>query len=241
MQVRFALRVCSLPELTAYFATGANTGITVPGKTGWTQGKTKKTVVVDVTTEACGYKKAPAYFTTMRGFTNHWRVQGSHIVYFPKAKSFRTYIVYDNPITPKMAEGYKWQISWIGDTSIKSGTSDSDWKLDSSGNGLYIDVNTNSSGFSFPPSYVTSATTNYMHWNVNGGGSLYSPTSGNFRLYLNHAVKVTVAKFYKWKVNYIGYDGPGIHAYLLPNMQFHANFIILVYFVYCISNPLVFG
>ena len=56
---------------------GANTGITLPGKSGWRQGKSKHVLMLDVNTEANNYKAAPTYFTSFHGFTNHWRVDGS--------------------------------------------------------------------------------------------------------------------------------------------------------------------
>jgi len=188
--------------------TGENSGTTVAGKTGWIQGKTPKLIKVEVATKACKYKTVPRYFTSLVGFTNHWRTLGGHVVYFPKKDSFTTYISYDNPVTPKVAEGYKWQISWLGYSDSKSGVSGIDWKMDSSGNGLYIDVDTSASKYGYTPAYVTAATTEYMHWDVNGGGSVYKPSKTGFRLYLDKAVKVSVAKFYKWKVNYVAYDGP---------------------------------
>ena len=106
----FAGLLCSF----GFMLKGKNGGITVAGTTGWTQGKTPKLIKVEVATKACGYKKTPRYFTSLVGFTNHWRAVGGHINYFPKVNKFTTYVTYDNNITPKMAEGYKWQISWLG-------------------------------------------------------------------------------------------------------------------------------
>ena len=49
---------------------------------------------------------------------------------------------------------------------------------------------------------------------VYGGGSIYAPSAGGFKLMLAttatgaDTIKVSLAKFYKWRVNYLGYDGP---------------------------------
>jgi hypothetical protein len=102
--------------------TGSNTGITVAGNTGWKQHpKSTTSIYVDVDTKDCQYSTAPKYFTAISGFIVYWRAMGAHIIYFPKVESFRVYVVYDKPLTPTMAEGFKWAISWIGvDSKIDS-------------------------------------------------------------------------------------------------------------------------
>ena len=195
---------------------GGNTGNTLPGKGGWRQGKTPTQLVLDVSTAANRYAATPLYFSAFRGFTNHWRVEGAHTVYFPKKGSFRVYLSYDQPILPAAAEKLHWQISWIGvpPTDPKAGQSGSDWKLSGDRSGISMDVDASGSKFRWAPTYVTATTTNYMHWAVYGGGSVYKPTRSGFRLMLAttatgaDTIKPSLAKFYKWRVNYLGYDGP---------------------------------
>ena len=204
---------------------GANTGVTVGGHAGWRQhAKHTHTVFLDVDTTGCGFASTPRYFTAIQGFIVVWRTLGAHTVYFPKPRSFRVYISYHKPVTPAQAEGFKWAISWIGldasgakagtvvgaDPRAKSGDSDyKKWRLAKpSGGGLQIDVDTHGGGYAATPTYITSVTTNFLHWKVWGAAAVYRPSARGFRLFLEDAKFPKFAKLYEWRVQYFGYDGP---------------------------------
>ena len=124
------------------------------------------------------------------------------------------------PFGAKDAEAAQWQIAWIGTRDRYSGTSGVDWKtpdlLDGGGagagvgglSGLSMDVDTSASAFAVRPTYVAAVSTNFMHWRVSGAGAVVRPTKYSFSLYLTGAKYAHFAKMYKWRVSYLGYDGP---------------------------------
>jgi hypothetical protein len=65
------------------------------------------------------------------------------------------------------------------------------------------------------PALVTSINAGaHMHWRVSGAGSIYGATAKGFDLFLDkswgmtHPLFASFANLYKWKVAYVGYDGP---------------------------------
>ena len=212
---------------------GGNCGMTKELGGDWKETK-KGALYMDVDTSNSAFHDTPRYFTTLHGHEKHWRTEGAHTVYYSKASGFRVYIIFDEcfggtcvdkKVTAAMADKYKWTIHWVGTVGEKapdasvycvkdtnghdaSGQSGLDWKKASGSAGLFIDVDTSASHFQQRPTYVTSVTTQFIHWRVTGAGSVFRPAKDSFRLYLAKAVYAKFAKLYKWRVNYLGYDGP---------------------------------
>jgi hypothetical protein len=189
---------------------GPNSGVTNKGKSHWSASpEDDLSLFIDVKTDECNYVAQPRYFPAMHGEFNHWRTEGSHIVYLPSRTGFRVYVVYDKPITVKKANSYGWTISWIGyeTDNPKLGRSDSAWVKDDSGKGLYADVDTSGNSFAAVPTYATSIHATRLHWRVSGGASIYNVKQDSFRLYLDKAMNPLFANKYHWSVNFIGYDG----------------------------------
>jgi len=101
---------------------GTNSGETKPGVTKWDM-NSNGALFVDVDTTAAAFRETPRYFTAIRGREKHWRTEGAHIVYYPKATKFRVYVVVDEcafgvcvnkGVTPDDANAYQWSISGWG-------------------------------------------------------------------------------------------------------------------------------
>jgi hypothetical protein len=188
--------------------TGHNSGMTSPGSSGWQLTK-HGSLKLKVNTTGCDFNWTPRYFASINGNTKHWRTRGAHIVYRAKRTGFVVYIVYDKKIDAVAAEANKWAISWVGTLERFSGTSTDNWnKVSDTKNAIQIAVDTTPSGFKVKPTYVTSCSTDYMHWRVTGADSVFGIKKTGFTLYLNEAKFAHFARMYKWVVNYIGYDGP---------------------------------
>ena len=129
--------------------TGANSGNTVPGKSGWkevsyTLGSATvgietvaaRTIMLDVDTKLSGFSdrayfpKSPHYVTAIHGAANHWRTKGTHIVYQPTRVGFRVYVSYDRFINKYQAEAFRWTMTYVGTDEKFSGASGLDWKMD---------------------------------------------------------------------------------------------------------------
>jgi hypothetical protein len=81
------------------------------------------------------------------------------------------------------------------------------WKIDKSGVGSFVDVDTTISAFVDDPAYVTSIHATSAHWRVYGGSSIFKATKKQFRLYLHEGTMTKWANEHKWSVNYVAYDG----------------------------------
>jgi len=199
--------------------TGKTGGLTTPGNTNWKQ-YAKDTLYVDVDTSLCGYKKTPAYVTSIHGSSDHWRTTGVHNVYYPTQKGFRIYVVHaSKTMLAATAEQEKWSISWIGSTDEKySGHGTNQWHTfcASTDNkcsttkhytALYTDVDT-SKALLQAPKYVTSVGGEAHHLFATGGASIYRSSAKGFRVYLDKAPTPAVAKAAKWTVNWVAYEKP---------------------------------
>lgn len=68
-----------------------------------------------------------------------------------------------------------------------------------SSDGLYVDVDTSSAGFTSTPYYFTSLGGNISHWATTGATSIYYPTSNSFRVYVKFtAGTITPAQANRW-------------------------------------------
>ena len=102
------------------------TGRTQPGKTKWlpypdhrTGKPTTRGVYADVDTTSAGFAKTPNYVASLGGKTNHWELSGTSAIYKATKAGFRIYLRWSNgtekpPLTPKLANAYKWHVLWIG-------------------------------------------------------------------------------------------------------------------------------
>lgn len=90
-------------------------GSTPSGSTEWkAHGTTGIEVLVD--TSAAGFKSIPTYVTSIAGENAHWETTGGSSVYSPTATNFKIFLRYDDgrPLTPQVANGFKWAVNWIG-------------------------------------------------------------------------------------------------------------------------------
>jgi hypothetical protein len=75
-------------------------------------------------------------------------------------------------------------------------------------NGIYVDVNTSSAGFSGTPLYFTSLGGNSSHWATTGATSIYQPTPTGFRVYVrwDDGAPLTPAQAnqFQWHINWLG-------------------------------------
>ena len=76
--------------------------------------------------------------------------------------------------------------------------------------GLYMDVDTTSSGFiKNHPTYIASFEAARVEWKATDKwmvGGLFEVKSSSFRIYLDRAHNATIIKDGEWAVNYIGYQ-----------------------------------
>jgi hypothetical protein len=74
---------------------GPNTGITDAEHTKWIASpEDNLSVFVDIKTDTCNYIATPRYFPAIHGAFEHYRTEGSHIVYLASRTGFRIYVVY---------------------------------------------------------------------------------------------------------------------------------------------------
>ncbi len=74
-------------------------------------------------------------------------------------------------------------------------------------NGIYVDVDTSSAGFTTTPVYVTSIGGISSHWQTTGATSIYQASPTTFRVYVRFsdgsAITPAVANSYQWHINWI--------------------------------------
>jgi hypothetical protein len=73
--------------------------------------------------------------------------------------------------------------------------------------GIFVDVDTSSAGFTYTPIYITSLGGNGSHWATTGATSIYLPTRTGFRVYVRWAnggsLTPAVANQNGWHINWI--------------------------------------
>lgn len=75
-----------------------------------------------------------------------------------------------------------------------------------SSNGIYVDVDTSSSGFTDVPSYTTSIGGSSHQWTTTGANAIYQASKNGFRIYIhqeNAAITPTQANARRWHINWI--------------------------------------
>lgn len=75
------------------------------------------------------------------------------------------------------------------------------------GQGIFVDVDTSSAGFTTTPIYITSIGGNGGHWGTTGATSIYNPTPTGFRVYIRYpdggSLTPAFANQYGWHINWI--------------------------------------
>jgi hypothetical protein len=87
------------------------------------------------------------------------------------------------------------------------------WQQQTSGEGVFVDIDTSSAGFTTTPIYITSIGGTIRHWGTTGGGAIYSPTPTGFRVFVRWAIGGSLtpaeANQYGWHINWIAVPRPG--------------------------------
>jgi hypothetical protein len=73
--------------------------------------------------------------------------------------------------------------------------------------GIFLDVDTSSAGFTITPIYITSIGGAAHHWRTTGATSIYFPTPTGFRVYVRYStggpLTPDIANQYGWHINWI--------------------------------------
>lgn len=81
------------------------------------------------------------------------------------------------------------------------------WQQYPGGEGIFLDVNTSSAGFTTTPIYITSLGGSSHHWWTTGATSIYFPTPTGFRVYVRYStggsLTPAIANQYGWHINWI--------------------------------------
>ncbi|SEU39154.1 S8 family peptidase [Stigmatella erecta] len=167
-------------------------GQTAVGATGWQQ-YSANGIYLDVDTSGCGFSSTPLYFTSIGGWSGHWQSTGATSIYAPTANGFRVYVSYPGA-TPALANQAGWHLNWqaspngVRQPSLCTGQAAvgaTGWQQYSA-NGIYLDVDTSSCGFSSTPLYFTSIGGWSGHWQSTGATSIYAPTANGFRVFVSY-------------------------------------------------------
>jgi hypothetical protein len=75
------------------------------------------------------------------------------------------------------------------------------------GEGVFVDVDTSSAGFTTTPIYITSLGGTGYHWGTTGATSIYAPTPTGFRVYIRYpdgsSLTPAFANQNGWHINWI--------------------------------------
>jgi len=81
------------------------------------------------------------------------------------------------------------------------------WQQYPGGEGVFLDVDTSSAGFTTTPIYITSIGGTTHHWATTGATSIYTPTPTGFRVYVRYStggpLTPAIANQYGWHINWI--------------------------------------
>ena len=191
--------------------TAADSGYTTPGATNW-KSYNSNTIYLDVDTSSAGFTSTPMYFASLGGNSNHWQAEGINAIYSPTATGFRIYLRDDvEALTPQLANQLGWYLQWLGvpKTAANSGYTTpgaTNWKSYNS-NTIYLDVDTNSAGFTSTPMYFASLGGTINHQYAEGFNAIYSPTATGFRIYLRDDVEALtpqLANQLGWYLQWLG-------------------------------------
>ena len=75
------------------------------------------------------------------------------------------------------------------------------------GEGVFVDVDTSSAGFTTTPIYITSLGGTTHHWATTGATSIYAPTPTGFRVHIRYSngapLTPAIANGFGWYINWI--------------------------------------
>jgi len=81
------------------------------------------------------------------------------------------------------------------------------WQQYYSGEGVFVDVDTSSAGFTTTPIYITSLGGATSHWATTGATSIYAPTPKGFRVFVRWStggpLTPATANEFGWHINWI--------------------------------------
>jgi hypothetical protein len=81
------------------------------------------------------------------------------------------------------------------------------WQQYPDGEGVFVDVDTSSAGFTTTPIYITSLGGLSQHWGTTGATSIYQPTPTGFRVYVRWSgggpLTPALANQQEWHINWI--------------------------------------
>jgi hypothetical protein len=186
-------------------------GSTTEGSTNWTQ-YSSNSIYVDVDTSSCGFSTTPIYVTSMGGGSSSYITTGSTSIYDESETGFRIYIYTTE--TPDEANSRGWHINWVahpvGRLSDSSDASCAGQTASASTNwtqyntdGIYVDVDTSSCGFSATPVYVTSMGGSGHFWST-GSSEVYVNTATGFRTYIYMSgITPASANSKNWQINWV--------------------------------------
>lgn len=164
---------------------------------------------VKVTTSMSGY----LYFASIEGDSHHETSVGTPAIYY-RNDGFEVYAYKDGAL--EQAKKYNWRLNFL---KLKTGGkrfitgSTRNWKADSTGKGIYVDVEFNNpEGFKRTPMIFTSVYGTSAHCILTGIASINNPTTKGFRVYVHdvRGVQITpsFADSYKWELVWMAVEPP---------------------------------
>jgi len=191
-------------------------GKTDAENTKWVKYGSSNGLYVDVDTSSCGHTEKPVYVTALAGRSNQWTSTGSSETYRETATGFRVYIR-KSGITTEKAKGWNWHIDWISRSLVQPKTSafsscaglttkgNTNW-VNYGNNGIYVDVDTSSCGFTDTdtPVYTSALGGDTRQWTSTGSSETYHATEKKFRVYIHKSgITPAQANSWNWHINWI--------------------------------------
>jgi hypothetical protein len=108
-----------------------------------------------------------------------------------------------NQLTPALSQTVQSSLIARGSTPVGNTA----WQQYPDGEGVFVDVDTSSSGFTTTPIYITSLGGDTQHWGTTGATSIYTPTPTGFRVYVRWwgggPLTPALANQNRWHINWI--------------------------------------
>ena len=108
-----------------------------------------------------------------------------------------------NQPTPTLSQAERSALIARGSTPVGNTA----WQQYPDGEGVFVDVDTSSAGFTTTPIYITSLGGDTQHWGTTGATSIYVPTPTGFRVYVRWwaggPLTPALANQNRWHINWI--------------------------------------
>jgi hypothetical protein len=108
-----------------------------------------------------------------------------------------------NQPTPALSQTERSALMARGSTPVGNTA----WQQYPDGEGVFVDVDTSSAGFTTTPIYITSLGGFTQHWGTTGATSIYQPTPTGFRVYIRWwsggPLTPALANQNGWHINWI--------------------------------------